>query len=80
MAREEMPWWERPAAQPPYEDGLEAKREHLRAELARAWSERREEHERRRTSEEHQRPSGSRDRKRRRSGAPVPPMPPPQAA
>jgi hypothetical protein len=42
------PWWELPAAPPPYDDALDAEREHLRAELARAWRERRAEHERRR--------------------------------
>jgi hypothetical protein len=38
MARQEQqqPWWERPA-KAPGEPQYEPKREHLRAELARAW-------------------------------------------
>ena len=33
---QQQPWWERPATTPGQPD-YEAKREHLRAELARAW-------------------------------------------
>jgi hypothetical protein len=45
MANQMQPWWEQPAKRPS-EAEFESEQEHLRAELARAWRARRDDHPR----------------------------------
>ena len=36
-SHDQKPWWERPGTPPPHNEPVEAERERLRSELARAW-------------------------------------------